>query len=645
MPKKIKPMPSAAQPGSNNIQVGDISQSRAVAIGQGAQAIIHEAETSGDRERSLENFEQEKLARGIARLVSNLAEQAAQPAQPGNPFPLHPLTCANATSFAGRQAALQKALQVMESPLSILEGIPGLGKTSFLQAGLLPTLIAQGHLPLYVTVSPNGSLTQRIKQSLIADLDKAPGLRDAPLQFFIQSIAHHLPHGKCIYLLIDQFEPFFTMPGADQQHFIDQLAQCLSDDTNIDHWMLCASSACLANLTDLVEKLNQPFFPASLKMRPLTRTEASEVLLTPLRSRGISPAEDLLPVLLDDLGGEEIDPSQLQLVANTLYERSGGSAWTLPFYRQTGGAAAIWEGFLDNWLEHNLDAARRSAAWTVLALIAQSRTESLTEDQLLVGLNLWGLQKSDNKDLISLLVKGGLLRMSEDGLRLSSPGFAQRALAWARQRDLSALARREGRRQTAYLRGSALRGLLGGGIGFSLAFLFNYTQTTPDFLLCGYLTLYRALPGGIAGLLLVLGLDMAANDPRTRRWMPWLIAMLSGGLSFGFALYFNAMLHLPAITWQRLAEILPGGLVGLVWGALTGAAGLFFMRSSRPAWQILIPAPLLIGLLFGLLDGMLQGYAASFGAGITFGKFLAGWVMPGFVLLAALLGRRPENEA
>jgi hypothetical protein len=42
MPRKAKAQ-SAAPLGSNNIQVGDISQSRAVAIGQGAQAIIHEA--------------------------------------------------------------------------------------------------------------------------------------------------------------------------------------------------------------------------------------------------------------------------------------------------------------------------------------------------------------------------------------------------------------------------------------------------------------------------------------------------------------------------------------------------------------------------------------------------------------------------
>ena len=139
MPRK----PKSASTGSNNITLGDISQSRAVAIGHGAQAIIHEAESSGDRERSLENFEQEKLARGIARLVGNLAQQAAQPPGGGNPFPLRPLTCADAGSFYGRTAALQKAGQVLQSPLSILEGNPGLGKTSFLQAGLIPALISR----------------------------------------------------------------------------------------------------------------------------------------------------------------------------------------------------------------------------------------------------------------------------------------------------------------------------------------------------------------------------------------------------------------------------------------------------------------------------------------------------------------------
>ncbi|HZU86010.1 MAG TPA: hypothetical protein VFF78_00925 [Anaerolineaceae bacterium] len=632
--------PKTDLPGSNNIQIGDISQSRAVAIGQGAQAIIHEAETSGDRERSLENFEQEKLARGIARLVGNLAQQAAQPSPASNPFPLRPLTSADAARFTGRQALLQKAFQLLEAPLTVMEGDPGLGKTSFLQAGLAPALIAQGHLPLVIPVSSSGGLTQRIKQSLIADLDKTPGLRDAPLQFFIQSIAHHLPAGKQVYLLLDPFETFFEMPNADQKRFVDELTQCLTDDTTCDHWMLCVRSEDLSRMTGLAEQLNQPFFPNTLKIRPLTRQEATEVLLVPLQAQGIPPAEDLLPVLLNDLGGEQIDPSQLQLVANTLYEKSGGKVWTLDFYCQTGGAVAIWEGYLDDWLKHNLDAPRRETAWTILSLVAEGHSGAVQEEQIQRGLEMWGLKASTGKELLPLLLKGGLLRHSEEGLILSSPGFYTRAHQWAHQRDLSALTRLEARRQTAHLRSSALRGVFSGGLGFSLAFLFNYTQTTPDALLCGYITLYRALPGGIAGLLLVLGLDVAVNDPRSRRWMPWLVASLAGGLSFGFALYFHASLRLPSISAENLISIIPAGLVGVAWGTLTGAAGLFCMRSFRPWWQTLLPAIILIGVLFGLLDGL----AGAFGPGITFGKFLAGIVMPGFVLLAALFGRHPADN-
>ncbi len=640
MPRKAKTQ--AADPtGGHNIRVGDISQSRAVAIGQGARAIIHEAETSGDRERSLENFEQEKLARGIARLVGNLAEMMEAPAEgEENPFPLRPLTCADSDTFFGRDAALEKMLQVLKAPLAVLEGDPGLGKTSFLQAGLVPALIAEGHLPLSIPVSPNGGLTQRIKQSLIADLDKTPTLRDSPLSFFIQSIARHLPRGKRVYLLLDPFQAFFDMPPADQKRFIDELGQCLGDDTACDHWLLSIESSALANITGLVEQLNQPFFPSSLKMHPLTRSEAGQVLLAPLQARGIPPADNLLPVLLDDLGGEEIDPSELQLVANTLFERAGGTAWALPFYRESGGAQAIWEHYLDEWMTHNLSAPRRSAAWTILALIAQNRTGTLDEGQLAEGMRLWGLAEADRKELLPLLVKGGLLRQSGEGWSLSSPGFTLRAREWAHQRDLSALTRQEARRQTAHLRGSALRGLLGGGLGFSLAFLFTYTQTVSDPLLCGYITLYRALPGGIAGLLTVLGLDMAVNDPREKDWMPWLIAALSGGVSFSFAVLFHASLRLPAITGESLVGLIPAGLVGFLWGALTGAAGLFCMRSNRLLWLTLLPAAVGIGILFGLLDG----WAGGFGAGLSLGKFLAGMIMPGLVLLAALLGPRSTNS-
>ena len=65
-------------------------------------------------------------------------------------------------------------------------------------------------------------------------------------------------------------------------------------------------------------------------------------------------------------------------------------------------------------------------------------------------------------------------------------------------------ARQETIRQLKRVRDSALRGLVAGALGFSLAFLIIFANKIEETYLLGYITVLRTVPGGLAGLLLQL---------------------------------------------------------------------------------------------------------------------------------------------
>ena len=87
------------------------------------------------------------------------------------------------------------------------------------------------------------------------------------------------------------------------------------------------------------------------------------------------------------------------------------------------------------------------------------------------------------------------------------------------------------------VRDSALRGLLAGALGFSLAFLIIFANKIENSDLFGYLTVMRMLPGGLAGLLLILCIDVGFCAYRyRRRGMAWIVGGLAGAVSFAIAL-------------------------------------------------------------------------------------------------------------
>lgn len=166
---------------------------------------------------------------------------------------LRPFTEETASYFFGRTEAIREIfLMVREHALTILFGESGLGKTSLLEAGLVPKLQVEGYHPIRVLLDFSDSaraVVQQVRWAMAGAL-AANGLtasdwqeRWAPLATLWEIFAHRelrAPDSDVqrLILIFDQFEEIFTLAGdktgadsrrAKQQSQVHELMNQLAD--------------------------------------------------------------------------------------------------------------------------------------------------------------------------------------------------------------------------------------------------------------------------------------------------------------------------------------------------------------------------------------------------------------------------------
>jgi hypothetical protein len=624
--------------GSDTIVIGP-SEHSLIAAGRGARVIYQQALTKADEARAQASFEREQLAAALARRAAELDAHAAEPPQGGSVYPyLLPYDLADAAHFFGREKILDELLESLTCHTSrcrflVLSGEAGLGKTSLVQAGLQPALVAAQHLPLLVRVNGAG-LPEAIKRSLLDDLNAVPGLKAASLKKFLRELVDLLPEGKRVFVLLDQFETFLEQPLEARRPFLNELAECLTDPHSRAHWLLSLRSSHQARLSSFQPSIPQPF--ANLLVLPgLSRPAARAAIIEPARLHGLKIDEDLLNAMLDDLGEEDIYPTRLQLVCQELVDRlsPGETRLTLEAYHQIGGVRQVVQRYLESALGERIPAEDRPEAWNLLAAIARKPSQGATIRELQAELAPFpGLRPAETGRVMGMLENQRLARRSGERYLLASDDFLPSLQQWEMERAVREKARQETARQLQSVRNSALRGLLGGALGFSLAFLLTYYNQVFDLRLLGYLAAQRAIPGGLAGLVFVLFVDLGLASYRGARHLGlWMTAGLAGAGGFTLALLVNSLLRLVQ-GWTAFGLV---ALEGVVWGTAAGLGALWAITSPRPAWQTLPSVALLCGLVLALADPV----GGAFGRpGALWQVFAAGAVFPLFVVAAAWLG-------
>jgi hypothetical protein len=596
-----------------------------------------------EEERARQKAELDVLQKAIAQKYLDLNRLVnTPPPTRGNPYLfLQPFGFKDRSRFFGRDNEIAELFEhVTYSAITFLSGNRGTGKTSLLKAGLIPALLKQNHLPLMVCVNSE-SLEASIKKELLPNIDGMPFLKAISLTEFIRMVTSALPDGKLLFVLVDDFEEFFN----DKEHtevernaFYNEWQRCFNGAASNAHWLFCVPS-------DLQYQLNffkreaQPH-PNTISIPPFDRASARAAILKPAEGRGINVDEGVINSILDVLGGKNIDPEGLQLVCYMLAGGQGAPSkdWTLEYYAAQGKADGILRDYLDRTIEE-LEPVEREPAWQVLAVLADPSMQTSTEGHLVEKLKRYDVEEHITRRVLidlesnSLIERGAAFRLTSDSLR-------PRIEKWKATRSARERAREETIEQLQSIRNSALRGLLGGVVGF-IAFdqiLYDLRSLTGFSFVFFKIMLDTAI-GALAGLLLVFSVDVAvASYSGPRKWLAYLGAALGGALSLSLILLIYA--NLSYLGEETFIAIIPRAILeGGLWGAAAGIGTAWVLKSQRPYW-ITIPASILLsGLTLVLVDSILGVLAQRFtdASLVTIG--LAGTVLPGFILMAAMMGR------
>jgi len=327
------------------ISVGDISNSTAVAIGNGIDIAIHQSNVP------------EALVAQLRELLNALGKPAAQnlPAwtRGKSPFPgLRAFDEADAPVFFGRAAETEQLLARLSKPdcrFLMVVGASGSGKSSLVRAGLIPRLRA-GAFPgsenwQIIVFTPDafgkGDPFEVLAQELTKSNIRATAsqLRDKR-SALCEILEEGLGADSSAVLVIDQFEESFTR--VTDESLRGKFQSALSEAANSpriltvatlrdDFYQRCVQSPVLSRL------INRNGYSTFALSAP-SALELYEMITAPAQAAGLEYEGDLAQRILKDTGS---DPGALALMAfalDQLHKASGRDGkLTLQAYQSFGG--------------------------------------------------------------------------------------------------------------------------------------------------------------------------------------------------------------------------------------------------------------------------------------------------------------------
>jgi hypothetical protein len=562
----------------------------------------------------------------------------------GNPYLfMQPFGFGDASRFFGRQEILRELTGRIQDNITTF--LDGYGKTSVLQAGVIPQLLANGHLPLLVSASGE-PLETSIKKQLLPNIGDMEFVKSMSLTEFVRRVSDQLK-GGVLALLIDPFEDFFDQPKTFRDAFEAEWNLCVPGSAPDVHWLFSIPSGSTYLLNMFKDKVS--INPNLITLQPLEREQARQAMVGQAALRAIQIDQPVADTILDELSqlnGSVIDPTQLQLVC---YMLAGGKDalvqhWTMEHYLAQGRVDGILRGYLDQTIR-GLDPVQREPAWQLLAELVDPAEKVANEAELIQTMKRMDVDEQSTRSILKYLEETHLVEYTT-AYRLSSDSLRPSIQQWRDQRAALEKAKEEVWRQVRGIGKSALRGTLGGALGFALAYwALPYMERVPVtdayfFQWYVYNLALRALIGAVAGFLMILAIDLILATFRGKRTNLRLPAgMLTGAVSFALALTFHVELRY--FGDQRLLAMGAAAAEGIVWGSIAGAGTVWVLHAARDVWWKFLAVIALCGLALSLSDLLWKGLLVT---APLYNVFIAGIAMPLFLIGSALLGRQLQKE-
>ena len=369
----------------------------------------------------------------------------------------------DAAYFFGRKRDVALIVaNVFASPLTVLYGASGAGKTSVLRAGVVPSLRER---EIAWTVLDSWADDPAVALHAAAP-DIATAAEGAPAS------------ARREVLILDAFEDFFH--DCDEAAFAAELARVVTRRGRMSSVLLAIRDDALARL-DRFEGRVPGLLDNVLRLDQLDRDAAREAILGPRdpwnavarTSERFEVEDELVEAVLDGVTTERgrVDTLLLQLVMSRLWEARGPSG---PYVlrRETlealGGVDGVVEGYVTGKLEA-LDPPRQAQAAEILEhLVTPSRLRIAQRASDLAGFA--GVAESELEPLLEELSESSILRpvagsdASDSRYEVRHDSLADAVLAWrthyVTEHELAAERRRFRLRLALVLAGAVLLAVL-----------------------------------------------------------------------------------------------------------------------------------------------------------------------------------------
>jgi len=298
----------------------------------------------------------------------------------------------DAPFYFGRAADIDRLHQALEQQLlvAVLVGSSGCGKSSLINAGLMPrlkrrkdTLVVDfrpGKLPFHALAAalipwlePERSETERLVE--IHRLAQALLQEQVSIQQVIQRILEKYPKIKRLLLFIDQFEELYTLcPDAETQHgYIDMLLQVIQADASQREMPVCILLALRADFMGQALSY-RPFADAlqesAYMLGPMSPVELHAVVEKPAEKLGVAFEDGLVHRILQDVGEHPGNLPLLEFALTLLWDQSVDGMLTHSAYGKIGYV----EGALSRYAEQvfaDLTPAEQGAARQIFTQLIQ----------------------------------------------------------------------------------------------------------------------------------------------------------------------------------------------------------------------------------------------------------------------------------
>jgi hypothetical protein len=240
----------------------------------------------------------------------------------------------------------------------------------------MPLLRREGDLPIYVRLydDPVGDIKKAAADSA-GSVDWKP---ETPLPQFLSSVARTA--GRPVVFFVDQFEEIFVRQDRESRdRFAAAIEGALAQARGQVRFVFSFREDFLARLAEFRERI-PTIFHNEIRLSRLSNDACRAAIIEPAKLFGLEVEPALSDRLLADLSDEGVDPPQLQIVCDALYDSlpPGETRMTLDSYRTLGGTRQILADYLERVLRELSPRERETTREVLKHLVTAENTKTVS---------------------------------------------------------------------------------------------------------------------------------------------------------------------------------------------------------------------------------------------------------------------------